>query len=244
MQNTLLSLFMMLFFLQPSNIENEIENFNPVVVLELFTSQGCSSCPSADALLKKVSENDKNIIALSYHVDYWNYIGWKDPFAKAEFTKKQRAYSAKFYSNTIYTPQTVINGKEHFVGSKVSVMNEKLKQYKKIDSKNKIELLDLKKEANSISLNYKVRGDITNKSLRLVVAIKERITEVKRGENSNKTLTNTNVVVQEQLITLEKNNGSLKIEIPNVVLNKDELSIIGIIQNNELDILTGVKLEL
>ena len=159
MQNTLLPLFMMLFFLQPSNIENEIENLNPVVVLELFTSQGCSSCPSADVLLKKVSKNDKSIIALSYHVDYWNYIGWKDPFAKAEFTKKQRAYSAKFYSNTIYTPQTVINGKEHFVGSKVSVMNEKLKQYKKIDSKNKIELLEATNPDSPIAKFLEKKGE-------------------------------------------------------------------------------------
>ncbi|WP_452222619.1 DUF1223 domain-containing protein [Lacinutrix chionoecetis] len=241
MQNTIMLFFMMLFLIQPSNTEIKADTFKPVVVLELFTSQGCSSCPSADVLLKKVSENDKAIIALSYHVDYWNYIGWKDPFAKTEFTKKQRIYGSKFNNSTIYTPQTVINGKEHFVGSKASVMAEKLKEYKAKPSLNTIELFNVEQNKNEVSFNYKVNGTITNKTLRLALVIKERVTEVKRGENRNRTLTNTNVVVTEHLVTLSKANGNYSIAIPDIVVDKDKLSLVAIVQNEHLDITGAVK---
>ena len=91
----------------------------PVVVLELFTSQGCSSCPPADEVLADIKENMDNtsIIPIAYHVDYWDYIGWKDPFALKAFTNKQRFYGRKFNSSSIYTPQLVINGNEHIAVS-------------------------------------------------------------------------------------------------------------------------------
>ena len=126
MQKILLTIIISSFFLQPI----KLEDFKPIVVLELFTSQGCSSCPPADALLNEVKYKYSNnqVIALSYHVDYWNYIGWKDPFSKKEFSDKQRAYSSKFYSNSIYTPQIVVNGKEHFVGSKTAYYEFKIRE--------------------------------------------------------------------------------------------------------------------
>ena len=79
-----------------------------VILLELFTSQGCSSCPSADRLLDKTLANHKNVIGLSYHVDYWNYIGWKDPFSSKVYSNYQRAYGSKFRSSSIYTPQLAV----------------------------------------------------------------------------------------------------------------------------------------
>lgn len=91
---------------------------NGIVVLELFTSQGCSSCPAADVQLEEAKKNyPERVFALSYHVDYWNYIGWEDPFSKKAYTFKQREYNQKFRSSSNYTPQLVVNGKEHFGGS-------------------------------------------------------------------------------------------------------------------------------
>ncbi len=88
----------------------------PVAVLELFTSQGCSSCPAADAVLKNYTGR-KDIIALSFSVDYWDYLGWKDTLGSPKFTKRQRAYAVARGDGQVYTPQLVVNGLRHVVGS-------------------------------------------------------------------------------------------------------------------------------
>ena len=87
------------------------------VVVELYTSQGCSSCPPADAFLHDLAKRD-DVIALALHVDYWDYIGWKDSFAKPEYTDRQHAYAHAANATTVYTPQMVINGKDHVIGSR------------------------------------------------------------------------------------------------------------------------------
>ena len=85
-------------------------------VIELFTSQGCSSCPPADALLGEYAKRD-DVLALSFPVDYWDYLGWKDTLASHENTERQRAYAAARGDRQVYTPQVVVNGVEHMVGS-------------------------------------------------------------------------------------------------------------------------------
>jgi hypothetical protein len=84
------------------------------VLVELFTSQGCSSCPPADALLHKLARRD-DVVALALHVDYWDYIGWKDTFAKAAHSARQRAYAREAGRRMVYTPQMIINGADHVV---------------------------------------------------------------------------------------------------------------------------------
>jgi hypothetical protein len=86
------------------------------VVVELFTSQGCSSCPPADEYLAELAKRD-DVIALSFHVDYWNYIGWSDPFSSREATERQRAYGRTMGKSYVYTPQIVVDGRAETVGS-------------------------------------------------------------------------------------------------------------------------------
>ncbi|MGH7092862.1 MAG: DUF1223 domain-containing protein [Stellaceae bacterium] len=86
------------------------------VVVELFTSQGCSSCPPADALLRELARRP-DIIALGYHIDYWNGLGWKDPLSTPEATARQRAYARRFDNGQIYTPQMIVDGTREMVGS-------------------------------------------------------------------------------------------------------------------------------
>src|SRR5271154_2289788 len=86
------------------------------VVLELFTSQGCSSCPPADALLKKLSAENSQLLPLSFHVDYWNYLGWKDPYSSPANTDRQRGYASAL-DGQVYTPELVVNGAVGVVGS-------------------------------------------------------------------------------------------------------------------------------
>ena len=220
--------------------------YKPVVVLELFTSQGCSSCPPADKLLGEVSNTYSNdeVVALSYHVDYWNYIGWKDPFSKKAYSNKQRQYGSKFASSSIYTPQVVINGKTHFVGSKRDVMTSKLKAYLGKKSENEIILSRLENNSGLLSFNYKINGNIAAKKIRFVLAIKERVTAVGRGENRNRVLKNYNIVVKDIVNNLDANTGTSHIEIPELVNNTDKLMLVALVQTKDLSIVGASQVKL
>src|SRR5271170_1729067 len=87
------------------------------VVLELFTSQSCSSCPPADALLKKLSASDPDVLPLSFHVHYWDYLSWKDTYSSPIYTDRQKAYAQALGQNGVFTPQLIVNGTASVVGS-------------------------------------------------------------------------------------------------------------------------------
>lgn len=220
----------------------EYDTYAPFVVLELFTSQGCSSCPSADVLLNKVKKQYKEeVFALSYHVDYWNYIGWKDPFSKGTYTKKQRDYNIKFNSRSNYTPQLVVNGQEHFVGSSSSKMYNRIATYKKKKAPNKVDIKNVRTSGNTVRFDYAILGDVSGKNLKAVLVLDERTTQVKRGENRNRTLTNSNIVVAEKYSSISSNDGSASIEIPNIVKSNEAIQLMVFVENNVYDITAAVK---
>ncbi len=215
----------------------------PFAIVQLFTSQGCSSCPSADLLLEKVEKEyeGKNVFVLSYHVDYWNRLGWKDVFSKKEFSDLQYSYSSKFGGSSVYTPQAIVNGDVHFVGSSEAKMDASLSKYLKMDSENVLMLSDVKKLDNQIEFNYKVEGNVTGKSLKIALAIKKKETKVKRGENSGRMLSSVNIVVEQIEISLNKTSGSGIIKIPELVENGDSLTLIGFTQSQNFDITAAVQ---
>src|SRR5205814_1096869 len=100
------------------------------VVVELFTSQGCSSCPPADRLLSELAERP-DVIALGLHIDYWDDLGWKDPLSSPEATARQRDYARQFGRRQVYTPQLVVDGTEEAVGSDRAAVLQALKQTKR-----------------------------------------------------------------------------------------------------------------
>lgn len=216
--------------------------YEPIVVLELFTSQGCSSCPAADALLNKVKENDEeNVFVLSYHVDYWNYIGWDDPFSKSQFAEKQRLYNSKFNYRSNYTPQMVVNGKAHFVGSQANTLQNKISTYKNRKSANEIHISGVAKNDRMVTFNFKVDGDLAGKNIRAVLVLDERTTQVKRGENRNRTLTNSNIVVSEKISQLNSAEGELTLEIPGLVKPSDTIRVVALVENDVYDITGATK---
>lgn len=110
-----------------SSVADELKR--PKGVVELFTSQGCASCPPADIALKKLVEQG-DVVALAYHVDYWNYMGWTDTYGSKENTDRQYAYARTLGRSTVYTPQAVINGREHMSGADLDALNSKLDELK------------------------------------------------------------------------------------------------------------------
>lgn len=161
------------------------------VVVELYTSQGCSSCPPADAFLHKLAERD-DVIPLAMHVDYWDYIGWKDIFGSAANTKRQRAYARAGGRRMIYTPQMVINGSDHVVGNRPRDVVDVIRKHKSAES-----YVDLNVERNGNTLS--IRGEAEKPlqdglTVQLIRYTPSSTVEIKRGENAGRTINYANVV--------------------------------------------------
>lgn len=180
-------------------------------VIELFTSEGCSSCPPADALVGKIlRENKQDVYILSFHVDYWNRLGWKDDFSQPAFSNRQQQYARYLSLDGVYTPQIVVNGTDQFVGSNEAHLRSSINN---TNQQSDIAIEASKTNNTSIHLSYKIAG---NKFDLLNVALiqPEAITEVKRGENGGRKLHHVNIVRELRTIQPTANTGSLDIEIP------------------------------
>ena len=160
------------------------------VVVELFTSQGCSSCPPADDLLAELA-TDPGVLALSFHVDYWDYIGWKDPFAAAQYTERQRDYAAELGLRYVYTPQMVIDGRHNAVGSNRSAVTEAIDEAAATAPTVVVTLEDAEGGRVLLSAGKAPAGNAT---VWLVTFDDGHDTEVARGENRGRALHNSNVV--------------------------------------------------
>lgn len=158
-------------------------------VVELFTSQGCSSCPPADALMVELAK-ERGMIPLTYAVEIWDYLGWRDSLAKPAFTRRQRAYAALVAGKRVYTPQAIINGRAHCVGSDFAAI-VRLKASTSVASATRI---SLNKAGDGWAANVQVPDGIQNAHL-MLMPIATRITvDIGRGENSGRAITYANVV--------------------------------------------------
>lgn len=169
----------------------------PIAVVELFTSQGCSSCPPADRLLTEVSQaataKGEAVYALSFHVDYWDRLGWRDPYSDHAYTVRQYQYARQFKLESVYTPQAVLNGKNEFVGSNrarlTSLVADALHQPASVGVQ-----LSANRAGQTITVAYKLAGIAPGTVLNVALVSEHVSTEVKRGENAGRTLTHNNVV--------------------------------------------------
>ncbi len=204
-------------------------------VVELFTSQGCSSCPPADALLGKeiaaYAKAGKKLIALSFHVDYWNRLGWTDPYSQHAFTERQYGYSGKMNLDGVYTPQAVVNGQWETVGGKEGTIENFIRQSltEKTDVSVTIQSI-IPKSGSMLEVGYDYQGNATN--LNIAVVQKAIATPVKAGENGGRTLTNYNVVRSWKTIASKSGRGTIDIEIP-TGYNATDYSVVVYAQEKE-----------
>lgn len=186
-------------------------------VLELFTSEGCSSCPPADRLLRDLiedsQEKDLDIYALSFHVDYWNRLGWKDPYSSSAYSERQRNYARSLQSN-VYTPQLIVNGTEEFVGSNRAKAAMAIKQALNSPQKEIDIDFDAKLLGNSLSYSYKSKGKIAPSLLNIALVESGLSQEVSRGENRGRVLKHDNVVRTFETTELDAMMGRGILSIP------------------------------
>lgn len=198
----------------------ETSNADTVHVLELFTSQGCYSCPPADELLGTLSQ-DPAYIAISCHVTYWDYLGWKDSFSQKFCDSRQSAYNTYLNRRSNYTPQLVIDGQIQAVGSQKSKVERALLRAKQRPALSKI---SLSKQASSLFVDLtKLLNQDLNKS-EIEIAIlgigKTQTVDISQGENGGKQLTYHNPLLQSYVKVLEKDSAAQFVapleEYPNI----------------------------
>jgi hypothetical protein len=179
----------------------------PRAVIELFTSQGCSSCPPADKIIGELAK-DPSVIALSMPIDYWDYLGWKDTLADARFSARQKAYSQVRGDRDVYTPQVIVNGSAHVVGSDRAGIEDAIGDTKKADGVMSVPVtmtLAGKQITVSVSASTKAPA-ITHGEIWICSISKAVPISIGRGENRGREVTYHNVV--RNLLKVGDYNGS------------------------------------
>lgn len=170
-----------------------------IVLVELFTSEGCSSCPPADDLLRKINgtrtQTGELIVGISEHVTYWNSLGWSDPFSSSTYTDRQNAYGARFGLDDVYTPQMIFNGEKQVVGNDRAGVFRAIQSEGKQPSPISVRILATSIEKNMLTVNFSAVGEASVHEAAMIAVIADDLDQssVTRGENSGRTLTHVAV---------------------------------------------------
>lgn len=235
-----LTIIIVAFTKKKINISKNEKGF---ALIELFTSEGCSSCPPADAALSEIQNEykDKNVLVLGFHVDYWDRLGWKDVFSSADNTKRQEFYSSVFNLSSIYTPQAVINGKYEFVGSDKSKITNTLEKQLSLNPSTTISLNTSEDNSNNIKVNFSVNGDhSSNEQLVLLLVEKKANSNVKRGENKGRILEHINIVRKFLITPIPPDQKVESFTLPSG-LKKENTFIAAFTQNKKTGAITGLN---
>lgn len=235
---------LMLFIGMTSSAQNAIDKKEQkgFALLELFTSEGCSSCPPADELLGKIQNEykDSNLYVLAYHVDYWDKQGWKDIFSNPDYTQRQYEYAKFLGKEPIYTPQVIVNGKADYIGSQEKVVRNGIKA-----ALSKPAVVDLTLKAseinNTLSVNYTVDGTLKNSRLLIAVVQKSAKSNVKRGENAHRILSHYQIVHHLHTVNLNKDRSGIAIIHLPKDFNTNEWEVIGFVQDKNDGIILGAN---
>ncbi|WP_316634051.1 DUF1223 domain-containing protein [uncultured Flavobacterium sp.] len=200
-------------------------------LLELYTSEGCSSCPPADELMGKIQNEykDRNLYVLSYHVDYWDRQGWKDVFSNTDYTKRQYDYAKFMDKDPIYTPQLIINGKIDYIASQETAVRNGIKSALSKPVTTNLSL-EASQANNNLSVNYNIEGTFKNSSLLIAIVQKAAKTNVKRGENANRVLSHYQIVRHLHSVDLKSTKGTIAVHLLKGFNTKD-FEVIGFVQD-------------
>lgn len=220
---------------------------NAFALVELFTSEGCSSCPAADKLLGELyaeyHKSNQPVYALAFHVDYWDYIGWKDSFSNKDFSQRQYRYGEAFNLQSVYTPQMIINGSEEFVGSNRTKAADRIESALKQPGPISITLSTVAISNRSLKVGYSISEIPQGTELNFALAERGLVRNILRGENDGRKLEHENVVRSFKTIA-PRPNGEIMIEIPDEV-NPDNSSVVAYLQNAKtMQILAAMNLDL
>lgn len=208
-------------------------------VVELFTSEGCSSCPPADALVVKLQKEsaDKPVYILAFHVDYWNRLGWRDVFSSHEYSSRQYQYS-KWLKSEVYTPQVIVNGRTEFVGSDEKNLSNAIKAGLEKATKTELRFSNIKVEGDKANVQYHATGAANSSNLLIALIEKKATTKVKSGENGGRTLTHVQIVTQLKSIALKSESGNENVALPHG-FDPQKFELIGLVQNTSNGEITG-----
>ena len=201
-----------------------------IAVVELFTSEGCSSCPPADAVLADLARSsDRSVYALAFHVDYWDDLGWPDRFASAANTARQRAYARSFATRGVYTPQMIVDGAEEFTGSDRDRASTAVARALATPAGVAVSVQVRPAGSDSVTADYDARGAPAGSVLNLAVVERAASTVVAAGENAGKTLRHANVVRAFVTAPLASSPGSVRLPVP-AGLRREEADVIAYVQ--------------
>ncbi len=192
----------------------------PFALVELFTSEGCSSCPPADILLSKLAASAQqqglNIYPISLHVDYWNRLGWRDPFSQKQFTIRQQEYAQFFNADQVATPQFVINGSRYVLSADSSKLQRLVNQALSEEVSGVLNLSLRRVAESKVQVAFVYEGDLTDRLLQAVLI--ERIVDVSvaSGENAGRKLRHNNVARQWQTLKLPQERGQVEFNFTHV----------------------------
>ncbi|MEM8840472.1 MAG: DUF1223 domain-containing protein [Pseudomonadota bacterium] len=163
---------------------------SPTIFVELFTSQGCYSCPPADEVLGKLADRD-DVVALSLHVDYWDYLGWRDTFAQKAFTNRQFAYRDAMDERVVYTPQMIVQGASPVTGSHGMGLKDAIE---KVHAQPDMATIEIVEMGGALKGKIEPIADAPEATLYMATYTKEQKVDIERGENAGKKLAYHNVV--------------------------------------------------
>ncbi|WP_443947069.1 DUF1223 domain-containing protein [Pedobacter sp. AW1-32] len=209
-------------------------------VLELFTSEGCNSCPPAEQLLEKLEKESegKPIYVLGYHIDYFDHLGWKDAFGSRENTKRQQNYS-NWLNAQVYTPQLVVNGTAEFIGSDEKAVSRAIAKQLSIKHPEVLSV-DVHKTGQQIKVGYVSKNISDQDDLILALVQKNGSSNVLRGENAGLKFSHIQIVRSLQSVSLKQSLfGSKDFYIP-MDNNVEKWEVIGMVQNRETGAITAV----
>jgi hypothetical protein len=196
------------------------------VVVELFTSQGCSSCPPADALLRRIARDPAmrgRVIPLAFHVDYWNRLGWSDPFSSREWSQRQGDYVRALKLSSAYTPQVVVNGTRQMVGSSTNEVLRAIDEESRRTPEGTIALA-----LTDTGVTVRAQSAVPNVDVLVAIAEESVTTDVKRGENGGRTLVNDAIV--RKLVQVGTLNGKSAIEKELPIALEPRMSVAAFLQ--------------